>query len=309
MELNELTLDNLIKQPLRTRMTVLIVVFIVILFLIYTLLLKPRLSQLNALKKQQQDLKNTYQTQQSKINKLPIYEKEFVLSQSIDNKILTQLVDKNEFSDLLRTISQLSTQNNVELTVLKPEPEVKQVPYSAMPIRIDLNGDFLNLTRFLNQMARLPKLITFQEMSFTSKPNTHRVFLKAKVIVYRDSGEKINHTTSANFRNLSLPKNKMQNSLFQRDPFSLSKAILNRNENALPKYKLASLRMVGTIEYHHRLWALIAAEDNFVFKVTVGFFLGEHSGQVVAMNQSQIQIRQALDNGEKRMAILSLPEP
>ncbi len=308
MEIKELTLDNLIKQPLRIRIMALIVIFAAILFLIYTLLWKPRLTQLNTLKKQQQDLKNTYQIQQSKINKLPLYEKEFALSQSIDNKILTHLVGQNEFSDLLKTLSQLSAQNNIELTTLKPEPEIKHSPYIAMPIRIDLNGDFWDLTRFLNQMDRLPKLITLQEMSFTSKPNTHRVFLKAKAIAYRDSGEKINRLTSVNFQNLNLSQNKMQSSLFQRDPFSLSKAILNENENALSEYKLASLRMLGTIEYHHQLWALIATEDNFVFRVTVGILLGEQSGQVVSMNQNQIHIRQVLDNGEKRTAILTLNE-
>ena len=308
MELNELTLDNLIKQPLRIRIIALITVFLAILFLIYTLLLKPRLSQLNTLEKQQQDLKNTYQAQRAKVSKLPLYEKEFSLIQDTDHKILTQLIDKNEFSDLLKTISQLSVKNNVKLTALKPEPEIKQALYIAMPIRIDLDGDFLNLTRFLSQMTELPKFITLQEMSFTSTVNTHRVFLKIKAMAYRDSGEKINNPLKENFPRLNLLTREIKNKVFQRDPFSLSQAILDRDENSLSKYKLVSLRMVGTVEYHRQPWALIATEDDWVFRVTVGMLLGEQAGRVVSLNQNQMQIEQVLENGEKRTTVLSLHE-
>lgn len=311
MELNELTLDNLIKQPLRIRIAVLILIFIAILFLIYTLLLKPRWSQLNILKKQQQDLKNTYQIQQAKISKLPLYEKEFRQIEIIDRKILTQLVNKNEFSDVLKTISHLSAQNNVELSALKPEPEIKQAPYIAMPIRMDLNGDFLNLIRFLNKMTELPKLIIFQEMFFTSTANTHRVFLKMKAVVYRDSGEKvISRTTPINIVGAprEAPITNMQNRPFQRDPFSLSQAILNSDKNDFSNYPLTALRMVGTVEYLHQRWALIATEDNLVFRVTIGMPVGELESRVVAIDEHQLKIMQALSNGAKQSVTLSLRE-
>ncbi|MBM3203617.1 pilus assembly protein PilP [Candidatus Woesearchaeota archaeon] len=88
-----------------------------------------------------------------------------------------------------------------------------------------------------------------------------------------------------------------------RDPFSPVKApveptgavIQPRNRRArepLEAYPLNTLRWVGTLRRHDRVWALIQTHEGTVHRVQTGAYLGENGGQLVAIETSRLSIRE-----------------
>ncbi len=88
---------------------------------------------------------------------------------------------------------------------------------------------------------------------------------------------------------------------------------MNRKREALEEFPLDSLKYVGTLEKKGKLWALIAAPDNTVYRVQVGNHLGKNFGEIVEINENQIKIKEIIPNGATggwvdREATLTLAE-
>jgi type IV pilus assembly protein PilP len=82
-----------------------------------------------------------------------------------------------------------------------------------------------------------------------------------------------------------------------RDPFiPLSNGILNslikgeRVMEPLEMFSLDALHMVGTISIKDKIWALIAAPDGNIYRVSIGNYLGQNAGQVIAVSERAVQL-------------------
>lgn len=89
----------------------------------------------------------------------------------------------------------------------------------------------------------------------------------------------------------------------ERDPFSLQNVIEpkeeativqepspdeNRPREPLEAFPLDQLKMVGTMVKRGQNWALIRSPDQVVHRVTLGQHLGQNSGKVMSISESQI---------------------
>ncbi len=73
-----------------------------------------------------------------------------------------------------------------------------------------------------------------------------------------------------------------------------------RRREELEQYALESLRMVGTLEQHDTLWALIVSPDGLLHRVRVGNYLGRQSGQITQINPERIALTEIIDAGPGR---------
>lgn len=308
MLFNEFTLDNLVSQPARVRVTILVGVFLLILALAYFLLIKPRLVQLELLEKKRINLDKIYQVKNATITTLPFYQEKLKSLQKIEETIQSQMTSAPEFSGLIGAITKLSENNGLRVTLLKPEAEEKQAGYIAMPINLIVNGDYTHLALFLNQLLALNKIITVQELSLAPLTDATYLNMKLNLSTYRDSGEKIASASDAKLPDLSELTSSAHKIPLNPNPFALSLSTLNNPEEPLTAFTLASLKMVGTIEKQGEIWALIATTENSIFRVRIGMRMGELSGTVVEVNQQEIKIIQTLQNGAKREVSLKMSE-
>lgn len=111
-----------------------------------------------------------------------------------------------------------------------------------------------------------------------------------------------------------------------RDPFSIitdSEATkqgselalrpnINRNKEALEEYPLDTLHFVGHLEKNGEKWAIITSPDNLVYRVKTGNHLGTNYGEIIAISETQIDIKEIIQDGLggwiEREAALSLTE-
>ena len=88
---------------------------------------------------------------------------------------------------------------------------------------------------------------------------------------------------------------------------------ITRNKEPLEEFPLDGLRMMGTILYNGRVYALIRAPDGILHRVTRGTHMGQNYGEIVAIDESQVQLSEIVPDGfggwVQRPAVLALTVP
>ncbi len=69
-----------------------------------------------------------------------------------------------------------------------------------------------------------------------------------------------------------------------------------RPKEALEGYPLESLKMVGTLERSQKRWALIKTPENSLYKITAGNHLGQNFGEVKAITESQVTVKELVED-------------
>ena len=86
----------------------------------------------------------------------------------------------------------------------------------------------------------------------------------------------------------------------------------SRKREALEAFPLDSLAFVGHLEKGGVLWGLISAPDQSIYRVQVGNFLGKNFGEILAISESTILLKEIIPNGSggwvEREASLALTE-
>ncbi|WP_119393627.1 pilus assembly protein PilP [Salinibius halmophilus] len=73
----------------------------------------------------------------------------------------------------------------------------------------------------------------------------------------------------------------------------------NRAKEPLEDYRIESLRMVGTIALEGgALEALVLDPSGIVHSIRRGNYLGQNNGRVVGINETQLELREIVPNGQ-----------
>ena len=87
---------------------------------------------------------------------------------------------------------------------------------------------------------------------------------------------------------------------------------INRKREALEQFPLDTLSFVGHLEKSGVRWGLVGAPDQSVYRIQVGNFLGKNYGEILAISETSIEIKEVIPDGAggwvDRKASLSLSE-
>jgi len=72
---------------------------------------------------------------------------------------LTQLPNEKEIPEILKNISSLGRESNLEFTLFRPKPEVPQQFYAQVPIELVALGSYHNVGIFFDKVSKLPRII------------------------------------------------------------------------------------------------------------------------------------------------------
>lgn len=70
----------------------------------------------------------------------------------------------------------------------------------------------------------------------------------------------------------------------------------NRRKEALEAYNLSELQFVGTLE-QEQVWALVRAPDGVIHRVQNGNYMGQNSGKITAISDSELKLKEIVPNG------------
>jgi type IV pilus assembly protein PilO len=80
---------------------------------------------------------------------------------------LTQLPNEKEIPEILKNISSLGRESNLEFTLFRPKPEVPQQFYAQVPIELVVLGSYHNIGIFFDKVSKLPRIINVVDFNMT----------------------------------------------------------------------------------------------------------------------------------------------
>ena len=164
-------------------------------------LIKPQFAELATAERREQELRRTFDVEQSKAANRSAYVEQLAEMKKTFNVMLRQLPNRTDIESLLVDLSQTSVASGLEVRYFKPETEVPREFYAEYPIKVSVTGQYHQFGQFVSGLAALPRIVTLDKIDITeldAGPNSSRgdtggrklkMDLVATTYRYLDEGE------------------------------------------------------------------------------------------------------------------------
>lgn len=151
-----------------TKEKVLVVIIIILLplFLFYQFYYVKAKDKINVLKEDIKKLDLEIEKYRQIAQKFKILEVQLNQRREFLEKIKGILPSEKEIPEILRKVSDLTKENNLEVITFKPGKEIPQNYYQIIPIEMVLQGGFRNLIKFFNDIESIERLIVLNNATF-----------------------------------------------------------------------------------------------------------------------------------------------
>lgn len=133
--------------------------------LFYFLLFQPQFEKIEVLRKQVETAKEEVEKAKKIAADLPRYQKEFEAIQREFDSMAVLLPKTQEIPNLLRSISDLGKSAGLDFLKFVPGVEVQKDFYAEIPIDITINGPYHNLGLFLDNVSKLDRIVTVNNIN------------------------------------------------------------------------------------------------------------------------------------------------
>lgn len=190
-ELRNLDLKDLASLPLAVKIVGVALVCLLILGAGYWFVIADELEQKDAAQRQEQTLRETYLSKKLLAINIDLYRKQMEEMQATFGSLLRQLPNTTEVPDLLVDITQAGLGRGLEFSLFRPEKEQPRDFYAELPISLQVTGSYHELAQFISDVASLPRIVTFANISITGGGRGPRLSMQATARTYRylDVGE------------------------------------------------------------------------------------------------------------------------
>ena len=162
-----LSIDSILKLSTSKKVLILVFILCVITGLYFYAFFNPRQEELKVLK---DDLNNQIkELNESKAitrDLKKFKEQAEALNVELANA-LTQLPNEKEIPEILKNITSLGKESNLEFTLFRPKTEEPQQFYAKVPIELIVLGSYHNTGIFFDKMSKLPRIINVVDFNMS----------------------------------------------------------------------------------------------------------------------------------------------
>ena len=184
-DLKNIDVNNPSSWPIPVKISGILLVCIVILFAGYWFLIQGELDEYSAAQNKEQGLRETYLNKKSLAVNLPAYREQMEEMQQTFGSLLRQLPNTTEVPDLLVDITQAGLGRGLEFELFSPEKEQPKDFYAELPISIKVQGTYHELAQFVSDVAALPRIVTFGDITIVAHGKDDMLTMSAKARTYR----------------------------------------------------------------------------------------------------------------------------
>lgn len=142
-----------------------------------------QLEDLDKVRAEEPQLKQTFETKQHKAANLDEYKAQMEEMERSFGAMLRQLPSKTEVAELLVDISQAGLANGLQFEYFKPQTEKPAEFYAELPISIRVTGTYHEFGKFVGDIAALPRIVTLHDFSIT--PTGDKLVMDVTAKTYR----------------------------------------------------------------------------------------------------------------------------
>ncbi len=162
-----LSMDSILKLSTSKKVFVLGAILCVIAGLYLYAFFMPQQDQLRIARGELDKLTKELNESRAIARDLQKYKEQVTKLQEELKNALTQLPNEKEIPEILKTISSLGKESNLEFTLFRPKPEVPQQFYAQVPIELVALGSYHNAGIFFDKVSKLPRIINVVDFNMT----------------------------------------------------------------------------------------------------------------------------------------------
>jgi type IV pilus assembly protein PilO len=167
-----LSMDSILKLPTQRKVLILVIILCVIAGLYLYAFFIPRQDELKVAKGELDKLRKELIVSKDIARDLQKFKEQVEkLNEELKNA-LTQLPNEKEIPEILKNISSLGKESNLEFTLFRPKPEEPQQFYAKVPIELVVLGSYHNTGVFFDKVSKLPRIINVVDFNMTRPKDT-----------------------------------------------------------------------------------------------------------------------------------------
>ncbi|PSV25755.1 MULTISPECIES: type 4a pilus biogenesis protein PilO [unclassified Photobacterium] len=155
----ELELDEITEWPLLPQCIVATVLAVALSAFGYWYWVSPKNDQLEQMKQKEQTLKSQLVSRASQVAALPRVKEQVAELNRRYNEMIEQLPEEQELASLLAGINDIGVNNGLVFQSIKWAPRVEHELYYELPINMQLTGNYEQIGKFAEAIARLPRIV------------------------------------------------------------------------------------------------------------------------------------------------------
>lgn len=153
--------------PLIPKIAALSGLFLVIVAAGWWFLWSDQLIELETKEREEQTLKQQYLDKKRQAVNLDLYTQQLAEIDRSFGALLKQLPNKSEIEALLIEVNQAGLGRGLQFELFRPGSEQIKDFYAELPIAVKINGSYHDFGAFASDIAKLPRIVTLNNISIT----------------------------------------------------------------------------------------------------------------------------------------------
>ena len=171
--------------PLVPKVSILVGLFVAIVAAGWWFVWNDQLADLETKERDEQTLKQQYLDKKRQAVNLDLYIQQLAEIDRSFGALLKQLPDKSEIEALLIEINQAGLGRGLQFELFKPGQEIIKDFYAELPITVKINGGYHDFGAFAADIAKLPRIVTLNNISITPLKDGGQLSLDATTKTFR----------------------------------------------------------------------------------------------------------------------------
>jgi len=177
-----------IKMPVRMVILIGTVVLLGGLFVWFVYI--PKTEEINKVKEEIATLEQKLNKAKIMVKRLKQFEAEWAEVDTQFKEALKLLPNTKEIPTLLKTITQLGSDSQLEFRLFSPQRERPQDFYVEIPVSIEVSGNYHNVAIFFDKVGAMERIVNILNVSMNpAKERSTTLSTKCDAVTYRFKGE------------------------------------------------------------------------------------------------------------------------
>ncbi len=157
---------------------------------LYTwLVVLPKKAQISKTKEEIVNLEQKLNQAKIRARNLKKFKAELAKVDAEFKQALRLLPDKKEIPSLLRSITQLGSESNLEFRLFQPKKERVRDFYVEIPVSIEVSGTYHNVAKFFDKVGKMERIVNILNVSMKPlRKDSEILITKCSAVTYRFKG-------------------------------------------------------------------------------------------------------------------------
>lgn len=183
-------LEKIEKIKMPVRITILVATMVVLGGLFVWFYYIPQNEEIEKVKGEIATIEQKLNKAKIMVRRLKQFEAEWAELDAQYKEALKLLPNTKEIPTLLKTITQLGSDSQLEFRLFSPQRERPQDFFIEIPVSIEVSGTYHNVAVFFDKVGAMERIVNILNVSMTpSKPRSTVLNTKCDAVTYRFKGE------------------------------------------------------------------------------------------------------------------------